>query len=182
MSIPLFFEPGRLAADKIRIQEDPAAKSSAVIVDGGILSNFPVWLFDADPGRRPRWPTFGFRLVDRATSLPRRIGGPVGLSIAMFETMRTAHDRRISQLKRSRTIDIDLTDVIAAHKIRVTSFTLSNEAKDALYTAGYACARDFFLNRWNWQEHLQARGFSWRRRRADHSRPWRGRLRPHWCR
>jgi NTE family protein len=159
MSIPLFFEPGRLGGDKIRNQGAHGPASAAVIVDGGILSNFPVWLFDSDLGKRPRWPTFGFRLIDRTSSRPSRINGPLGLSIAMFETMRTAHDRRISQLKRNRTIDIDLTDVIARHGIAVTSFTLSNDAKDALYAAGYECARDFFLNRWNWHDHLRARGF-----------------------
>lgn len=160
MSIPLFFEPGRLSADVLHAPDSRSERDAAVVVDGGILSNFPVWLFDADSGKRPRWPTFGFRLVDRASTAPFRVRGPLGLAIAMFETMRTAHDRRISAQKRSRTIDIDLTDVIVRHGIGVTSFTLPDEAKDALYAVGYESARNFFVNQWDWNEHLQARGFS----------------------
>jgi NTE family protein len=51
MSIPYFFQPILL--------EHIEAKNVATIVDGGVLSNFPVWLFDA-VGRPPKRPTFGF--------------------------------------------------------------------------------------------------------------------------
>lgn len=47
MSIPFFFEPVKL--------------KDSYIVDGGMLSNFPVELFDSDGV--PEWPTFGFKLV-----------------------------------------------------------------------------------------------------------------------
>ena len=62
MSIPLFFRPVRL--------RNPDGETS-VVVDGGILSNFPVELFDS-PGV-PEWPTFGFRLVQ--TGPPRHRPG-----------------------------------------------------------------------------------------------------------
>jgi len=161
MSIPLFFEPGSLSPESLRSYEDGSRPTSAaVVVDGGILSNFPVWIFDAVAGRRPRWPTFGFRLVNRDCDTPLAIRGPLGLAIAMFQTMRTAHDRRISAEKRARTIDIDLTAAIRRHGIAVTSFKLSNDAKNDLYVTGYECARDFFLNHWSWKEHLLSRGFT----------------------
>jgi Patatin-like phospholipase. len=36
----------------------------SVIIDGGTLSNFPVWLFDVDTPNQPlRRPTFGFTLT-----------------------------------------------------------------------------------------------------------------------
>lgn len=53
MSIPVFYEPV-----VIDYREGEAARRS-YIVDGGILSNFPVWLFDSVED--PEWPTFGFR-------------------------------------------------------------------------------------------------------------------------
>ncbi len=56
MSIPYFFDPIRL---------EDADGGTSLIVDGGTLSNFPVWLFDVDPavtGRPPTRPTFGFTL------------------------------------------------------------------------------------------------------------------------
>ena len=56
MSIPYFFDPVELRDTQGR---------TCLIVDGGTLSNFPVWLWDVDPkvsGRRPTRPTFGFTL------------------------------------------------------------------------------------------------------------------------
>ena len=51
MSIPVFFEPVKW--------ENPETGRTHLIVDGGMLSNFPVWLFDCDDGEPPAWPTFG---------------------------------------------------------------------------------------------------------------------------
>ncbi len=56
MSIPLFYRPVRY--DYL----NNGSPQSSYIVDGGILSNYPVWLFDTPD--RPERPTFGFRLVD----------------------------------------------------------------------------------------------------------------------
>ncbi|MEH1844072.1 MAG: patatin-like phospholipase family protein [Nostoc sp.] len=56
MSIPFFFEPGHLEED--------------VIVDGGVLSNFPLWIYDVTPEKRPEWPTFGFRLINEQVQQP----------------------------------------------------------------------------------------------------------------
>ncbi len=55
MSIPFFYEPVKL--------KNKATGQVSYIVDGGLLSNFPVWLFDTE-GAEPEWPTFGFKLVE----------------------------------------------------------------------------------------------------------------------
>ena len=62
MSIPIFFEPVRF--------ENPNTGQVHVIVDGGMLSNFPVWLFDCDDGDVPEWPTFGLLLVEPKPEIP----------------------------------------------------------------------------------------------------------------
>jgi NTE family protein len=53
MSIPIFIEPVKFANAKTGREH--------LIVDGGMLSNFPVWLFDAE---EPHWPSFGLQLVE----------------------------------------------------------------------------------------------------------------------
>jgi NTE family protein len=53
MSVPIFFEPVQVTGPK---------GVKHYIVDGALLSNFPVWLFDS-PGV-PAWPTFGLHLVN----------------------------------------------------------------------------------------------------------------------
>ncbi|GAA0504530.1 esterase [Saccharopolyspora subtropica] len=55
MSIPLYFQPSELT--------DPVTGCTSVVVDGAVLSNFPVEIFDRTDGRRPRWPTFGVRIL-----------------------------------------------------------------------------------------------------------------------
>jgi predicted acylesterase/phospholipase RssA len=55
MSFPYFFEPVTL-----RRNGEPH-----LIVDGGLLSNFPIFLFDGDKPPLRRW-TFGFRLFSGA--------------------------------------------------------------------------------------------------------------------
>lgn len=55
MSIPFFFEPAHLPHKH--------TGHSHTIVDGGILSNFPLWVFDnPDPCVEPKVPTIGFLL------------------------------------------------------------------------------------------------------------------------
>ena len=48
------------ASSAVPFAFEPVRVSGATWVDGGLLSNFPVELFDR--GGRPQWPTFGIRL------------------------------------------------------------------------------------------------------------------------
>lgn len=68
MSIPIFFQSVRM--------HNPKTNHVHVVVDGGMLSNYPVWLFDCEPGETPRWPTFGLLLVepDPKTPITARLG------------------------------------------------------------------------------------------------------------
>jgi NTE family protein len=55
ISIPLYFEPVTL--------RDGETGEETTLVDGGILSNFPIEIFDRTDGARPRWPTFGVKVM-----------------------------------------------------------------------------------------------------------------------
>ena len=57
MSIPYFFVPARLP--------DHIDGGTTWMVDGGMLSNFPVDVFDRTDGEDPRWPTLGIKLSGR---------------------------------------------------------------------------------------------------------------------
>jgi NTE family protein len=54
MAIPVFFEPARLTDAEGRV---------STLVDGGVLSNFPVDVFDRTDGEEPCRPTFGVTLL-----------------------------------------------------------------------------------------------------------------------
>ncbi len=72
MSIPVFFEPVKL--------QDSSGRDH-FLVDGGMLSNYPIWLLD-DGTSDPPWPTFGFKLIEpdkRELKKPQRnpINNPI---------------------------------------------------------------------------------------------------------
>jgi NTE family protein len=97
-----------------------------------MLSNFPVWLFDAEA---PQWPTFGLKLVQKdpkaslAAELPQPVvprGGVsqvVGYLRSLVDTMMAAHDRLYIEEHdfEERTIAIDTLGV------GTTEFDLSSQ-------------------------------------------------------
>ncbi len=115
------------------------------IVDGGLLSNFPIWLFDAH-GRPPARPTWGFRLhggVSPEEQPPyRKIPMPfwrIKLLKAMFEASTGAWDQRqLGAATSARTVSIP-TGTIAT-----TDFGLTPDQADSLFETGRSRAQEFF--------------------------------------
>jgi NTE family protein len=152
MSIPVFFEPVRW--------ENPETGRTHVIVDGGMLSNFPVWLFDCDDGSPPDWPTFGLLLVEPKPSTPigARLpktkmegsgpGAVVGYMKALAQTMMEAHDRLyVEQANYARTIPIPTLGV------GTTEFDLPKERALALFDSG-RWAAEKFLDAWDFDAYI----------------------------
>lgn len=140
ISIPFYFEPVRL-----RYRDAGGGNLISYIVDGGLLSNFPVWLFDKCSHGGP---TFGFKLVDPGEGHPNVINGPLSLLSALFTTMLEAHDTRyIKESNFARTIPIPTLGIAS------TDFALSREKTQALYASGVKAAEEFFDN-WNYSKYL----------------------------
>ena len=166
MSIPVFFEPVRF--------ENPETGRTHVIVDGGMLSNFPVWLFDCDDGEPPEWPTFGLLLVEPKPQIPigarlpapKMAGSGPGAVIdyvkALAQTMMEAHDRLyIEQASYARTIPIPTLGV------GTTEFELPRERALALYDSG-RWAAEKFLDSWDFDAYVaEFRSGKEHSRRAD---------------
>jgi len=139
MSIPFFFEPVGLKNMK--------TDRVSYIVDGGLLSNFPVWLFDTEGGE-PEWPTFGFKLVEPEEGSPRIVRGPVSMLTALFSTMMEAHDARyIKDENFVRTIAIPTLG------IKTTEFNITRERSEALYQSGRQAAGKFFES-WDFRQYV----------------------------
>ncbi|TLS36109.1 patatin-like phospholipase family protein [Pseudalkalibacillus caeni] len=139
-SIPFFFRPVIWKSKR---------KRTSYIVDGGLLSNFPIWIFDKES---PRWPTFGFRFVkEEIDSEGVKINNPVDLFKSMFKTMLQAHDLRyINERTKERTVRI-YTDGITA-----TEFDLTADQIEFLYNSGYHAAQTF-LSGWDFETHKAKR-------------------------
>lgn len=128
-SIPYFFEP-------VKIKSSSGKK---VIVDGGVLSNFPIWLFNNENENRTR-PVLGLKLTQTMQNLPKnKVNNAVQLFEALFETMMNAHDARYISRKFEKNIIF-----IPIEGMGFTDFQLSNDKKQALYKIGQERAETFF--------------------------------------
>jgi NTE family protein len=133
MSIPYFFQP-------IGLVHHESGKQST-IVDGGVLSNFPVWLFDAE---QPQRPTFGFRLIggkDVGGPLQRvlhTLGWAAEMGADLFHTATEAWDKHFVEASTAvRTCTVD------AGSVGTTDFDLGKPARDGLLQSGHDGARAF---------------------------------------
>lgn len=153
MSIPFFFEPVRFRYQRTRDGQTRTVRS--VLVDGGMLSNFPVDIFDRTDGRPPRWPTFGIKLSSKPGSLsetfPKDVEGLGRLAAAMVGTLTSFRDAMHvdDPAVQARTIFVDTKGV------KSTDFDLSQTAQRQLFDAGVRAA-DKFLASWDFEAYKAA--------------------------
>jgi NTE family protein len=148
MSIPIFFEP----------VHQPIRGGDHLIVDGGMLSNFPVWLFDSKGP--PEWPTFGLKLVDPEPRAPvvattavqpkhGAIKETLGYLMALVSTMTDAHDKLYLEKN-----DFVRTITISNLGVRTTEFALSRERAEELFQEGRRAA-ERFLQTWDFDAYVK---------------------------
>lgn len=140
VSFPYFFKP-------VKFKEVGAAQREHWIVDGGMLSNFPVWLFDSPPGETPSWPTIGFLLAEpqSASGSYRKISSLRSMTKAMVQTMSSFYDRKaMEESDKTRVVDIP-TGVYST-----LDFGLDDAGKTWLYESGRQAARGF-LDAFSWE-------------------------------
>jgi NTE family protein len=136
-AIPYVFEPVRVRG--------------ATWVDGGLLSSFPVELFDR---AEPRWPTFGIRLSARPGIPPTHpVHGPVSLGIAAIETLVSNQDNAYID----DPCTVRRTIFVPADEVSPIDFDVTPEQREALYQRGLQ-AGEKFLKTWNYANFLAACG------------------------
>ena len=125
MSIPYFFQPVNL--------NNVNTNKKSLIVDGGVLSNYPVWIFDVNG--IPRWPTIGFKLGGNKEIREHKITNILNFTSSIIETMLEAQDDiHIREMDYLRTVKINTLD------IKTTDFNISNKKIMDLYNSGEICA------------------------------------------
>ena len=143
MGIPYFFKPVKFGV----------SRPKHWIVDGGMLSNFPIWLFDSTSDRPPDWPTIGFLLWEPGSLQPRnqRIGGLISMTKAMSQTLAGAIDRKaLDEADLSRVVKIPTKHYSA------TDFDLTDEDRAWLYNSGYQAGQNFLAS-WSFGNYVDQR-------------------------
>ncbi|MDI9979422.1 patatin-like phospholipase family protein [Rhodococcus sp. IEGM 1307] len=133
MSIPFFYKP---------VRWDTASGEKSWLVDGGLLSNFPIDVFDAPSGTTPRWPTIGIKLSARPDAAQGTINTVTGLrtmGLAILNTLTGFYDR----MHLGDASVADRTIFVDTGRVKSTDFDLTEENQDMLYENGRAAAKLF---------------------------------------
>jgi NTE family protein len=152
MAIPFFFHPVTITGK---------GGATSTLIDGGLLSNFPMYSLDRTDGKPPRWPSFGITVMTKHPAQGDADPGP-GLAPlihvpgapqlleAIINTALLGHDQTyLSQPSvAERTIAVDSPD------IGYLNFNISRADSEKLYDKGYAAGQKF-LATWNWPAYLQ---------------------------
>ena len=151
ISIPLYFEPV--------IVRDGETGEPTTLVDGGVLSNYPIEIFDRTDLRPPRWPTLGIKVVPGLPAGdPELFPGialpalpPVKLLERVVATAIVGNDQTYAERPcvRRRTISVDTSAV------GVVEFDASEEQRATVIANGTAAA-ERFLQTWDWDAFRRA--------------------------
>ncbi|MCW2515393.1 MAG: putative esterase of the alpha-beta hydrolase superfamily [Mycobacterium sp.] len=150
MSIPFFFRPVSLTS---------TAGLTSTLVDGGLLSNFPIDSLDRQDGKTPRWPSFGITLLPNlphgndkvipALSALRLLGAPHLLEDVITTVLVGRDQAYLNQpWVDARAIRVDATDV------GFLDFDITENEAQAQYLKGYGAAERFLAD-WNWEAYLR---------------------------
>ncbi|HJQ47804.1 MAG TPA: patatin-like phospholipase family protein [Amycolatopsis sp.] len=131
MSIPFFFRPVEFATGEHR---------RVTWVDGGLLSNFPITVFDRTDGVQPRWPTWGVKLSGQPRiDHDKPIRSVLGLVAGSLETLMSDWNRYRLEDEgvNQRTVFVN-TDGVSA-----IDFGLSLDTQKELFKNGEQAAQRF---------------------------------------
>jgi len=145
-SYPFFFIP---------VEQQNIQGNICRIIDGGMLSNFPIAIFDVST--EPARPTFGFRFVDALppgadtqSNLYTPTNDAFQILQAMLSTVLSAHDRLyLEDHNYVRTIPIPVNGISALQ------FDLSKDQTETLYQNGQKAAEEFFAT-WDFDAYKAA--------------------------
>lgn len=149
MSIPIFYEP--------YVLKDAKGKEH-YIVDGGILSNYPMWILDNGQSK-PEYPIFGFRFQEvknNSSVSPYSEINFIEYTKQLVDTVLDAYDKSyMPKLKGDfqRCIQIPVTTYMNGEKVNVrsTDFMISQQDSEMLFQNGVKATKEF-LKYWNFDK------------------------------
>ncbi|MGL5329013.1 MAG: patatin-like phospholipase family protein [Peptostreptococcaceae bacterium] len=136
LSIPFLYKP-IILNEKV---------NPSYIVDGGLLSNFPVWIFDTSD--EPKWPTFGLNLIDYKS----QNNFSKSFSSFIFDVIETSlNTNENTYFKESDSIRIVNIPTLG---VNILDMDISPSKMSDLFNSGYNCAKQF-LNNWDFEDYTK---------------------------
>jgi NTE family protein len=152
-SIPFYFDPVTV--------RDGKTGEQTTLVDGGLLSNFPIQVFDRTDGDKPRWPTLGVKIIPELPAASAQLFPdvamlaapvlhlpPVRLAEQVIATAIVGNDQTYLEQPcvRRRTIEVDTSAV------GIVEFNAPREKRDVVAAKGDKAA-ERFLAAWDWERY-----------------------------
>lgn len=130
-SYPYFFMPARI---------ESFYNGGSLMLDGGILSNFPYWILGEQQPKLKR-PTLGITLNQESNKIAVPIKNGWEMLQRLIKTMKEAHDTRyVSLLEENNILYIPIENIEA------TDLHIGEEAKQSLFMLGKKHTLDFLKN------------------------------------
>lgn len=163
MAIPIFFDPftiRNIPKGKKQLEKWQDIKNAyffgdipdeAVLVDGGVLSNFPIDIFH-NRNKIPSRPTFGVKLgIDRKTT--KNVNSILDIFLNSFSAARQMRDLEV--ILRDNDY-VKITSNIDDSNINWLNFNLRADEKVELFNRGVTAACQF-LKDFSWEEYKRLR-------------------------
>jgi len=128
MSIPFFFHP--------------CSDNDDYLVDGGIVSNFPTWVFDEDR-KIDNAPVIGFRLIPDQDTDAKELANqdpPFGRFGAYAASVFNTILEGAQNVQTDTSRNVGMIEIKTPKKITAYRFDLSEEDRKELYQRGYETA------------------------------------------
>lgn len=156
MSIPVFFEtykiPVKNPSAKTAIWKDHLnwngkIPAEVALVDGGVLSNFPINVFYTAKYIIPRMPTFGIRLGGSGIREAYQINSVRAFLTSLLSTLRGNTDKEF--LNKNKAFELGVKEVnLSAYSW--LNFFMSDLDKQAIFLKGAQAAAAFLLE-FDWE-------------------------------
>lgn len=142
-SVPYLFEPVELKG----------RAGISTLVDGGLLSNYPISVFDRLDEQPPRWPTIGVRLNALGLGEPARVEPvqhpvPIGISIVETSIEACQAEHVLAPCNIARSVNVD-TSAIPSF-----DFSVTRAQQEELVGHGRRAA-ERFLGHWDFEAWLR---------------------------
>jgi NTE family protein len=159
MSIPVFFETYKIPVSPTI--EDPvntwqellnwngAIPKTVEMVDGGVLSNFPINVFYNAKYIIPRMPTFGIRLGGSGIKAANEINSVTAYLSSLISTLRSNTDKEFINKNKAFELGVKEVDLSGYSWL---NFFMNDDEKKAIFKKGAQAAADFLLN-FDWEDY-----------------------------
>jgi len=142
MSIPIFYEPYELVDSEGNVH---------YIVDGGMLSNYPIWILD-DGNAATDIPIFGFRFLHKQGHVKSKRTSIMTYIKQIISTLASGGEEEYHVVVRGdmqRTVYIDTK--VDGIPISITDFGINANQIESLFRNGNTAATQF-LETWNYKD------------------------------